>query len=60
MICNFCEIDDIQDFVLMICNASLHFALIVVCALGATLYADVPKAFSSGRRGTAIAVDEVW
>ena len=38
MICNFCEIDDMQDFVLMIYNASLRFALIVVCALGATLY----------------------
>ena len=49
MICNFCEIDDMQDSVLMICNASLRFALIVVCDFVATLYADVPKAFSSGR-----------
>ena len=33
----------------VICNVSLRFALIAVCAFVATLYADVPKAFSSGR-----------
>ena len=51
MICNFCEIDDMQDFVLMIYNASLRFALIVVCALGATLYADEPKSLPCVRVG---------
>ena len=51
MICNFCEIDDMQDSVLMICNASLRFALIVVCDLQRNFICRCPKSLPCVRVG---------